>query len=50
MIPIVMSDIRLVGFSSMILWWVRVFNEFEVSGMPLQYLTTLIRTSADQHF
>lgn len=22
-----------VGFSSMILWWVRVLNEFEVSGM-----------------
>jgi hypothetical protein len=21
-----------VGFSSMILWWVRVLNEFEVSG------------------
>lgn len=21
-----------VGFSGMILWWVRIFNEFEVSG------------------
>lgn len=24
--------IRTVGFSTMILWWVRTFNEFEVAG------------------
>ena len=32
-----------VGFSSMILWWVRILNEFEVSGNRWAFLNKLAR-------
>jgi hypothetical protein len=33
-----------VGFSSMILWWVRVLNEFEVSGNRWVFCNELVST------
>lgn len=34
-VVVIAVDMGTVGFSSMILWWVRIFNELEVSGTPL---------------
>ena len=31
-----------VGFSSMILWWVRILNEVEVNGELLLYLPSYV--------
>lgn len=37
----------IVGFSGMILWWVRNFNDFEVSGMCFEYLVLYSLTNEE---
>ena len=36
------AHLSIVGFSSMILWWVRIFNEVEVNGVIVPCLTPCV--------